>query len=80
MSMPKWSDVLTRLIPWLDVDDGDDGGEERRLQEETASIEREQQALAPYIADQTAYLERKGRINGFTNQLRLGFQQRATGE
>lgn len=73
--MPKWSDMLTRLIPWLDTDDAD---EQRRLRTETADIEREQQALAPFICDQTEYLVRKGQINGFSNQLRLGFQQRAT--
>lgn len=75
--MPKWSDMLARLIPWLDTDDAD---EQRRLRDETADIAREQEALAPFIADQTAWLENKGRINGFSNQLRLGFQQRATGE
>ena len=75
--MPKWSEMLARLIPWLDTDDAD---EHRRLRSETADIEREQEALAPFIADQTAYLEHRGRINGFSNQLRLGFQQRATGE
>lgn len=75
--MPKWSEMLARLIPWLDTDDAD---ERRRLHEESADIEREQQALAPFIADQTEYLVRKGQLNGFSNQLRLGFQQRATGE
>lgn len=76
--MPKWSEMLTRLIPWLDTDDADD--DERRLRDETVDLTREQEALAPFIADQTAYLEYRGRINGFSNQLRLGFQQRATGE
>jgi hypothetical protein len=67
--------MLTRLIPWLDTEDGD---ETRRLQAETAEMEREQHELAPFIADQTAYLVGKGKVNGFSNQLRLGFQQRAT--
>jgi hypothetical protein len=66
--------MLSRLIPWLDTDDAD---EQQQLRAETADMEREQQELAPFIADQTAYLERKGRINGFSNQLRLGFQQKA---
>lgn len=73
--MPKWSDMLTRLIPWLDTEDAD---ETKRLREETAEMEREQHELAPLIADQTAYLVHKGKVNGFTNQLRLGFQRRAT--
>lgn len=73
--MPKWSEMLTRLIPWLDRDDAD---QHTQLRTETADIEREQEALAPFIADQTEYLVRKGTINGFSNQLRLGFQQRAT--
>lgn len=73
--MPKWSEMLTRLIPWLDTDDAD---ERRRLSKESADLEREQQALAPFIADQTEYLVTKGQINGFSNQLRLGFERRAT--
>lgn len=73
--MPKWSEMLARLIPWLDTDDSNAG-----LREEVAETEREQAALAPLIADQTAYLEEKCRINGFSNQLRLGFEQRAAGQ
>lgn len=72
--MPKWSEMLTRLIPWLDRDDD----QHAQLRTETADIEREQEALAPFIADQTEYLVHKGTINGFSKQLRLGFQQRAT--
>lgn len=75
--MPKWSEMLARVIPWLDTEDAD---EQRQLREELADLEREQQTLAPYIADQTAYLVRKGKVNGFTRQLRMGFEQRATGE
>jgi hypothetical protein len=75
--MPKWSEMLSRLIPWLERDDDAD---HQQLREETATMEREQQALAPFIADQTEYLVRKGQINGFTRQLRIGFQQRVTEE
>lgn len=73
--MPKWSDILTRLIPWLDTDDTE---AHQRLRTETADMAREQQALAPFIADQTDYLVSKGTLNGFSKQLRLGFQQRPT--
>jgi hypothetical protein len=75
--MPKWSEMLARLIPWLDTDDGD---ADRQVRDETADMQREQQELAPFIADQTEYLISKGQVNGFSGQLRLGFQQRATQE
>lgn len=75
--MPKWSEMLTRLIPWLVPGDTDD---ERQLQEETLTGEREQHELAPYIADQTEYLISKGLINGFSGQLRLGFERRSAEE
>ena len=71
--MLKWSEMWARVIPWLDVDDTDD----RRLQTETADMEREQHALAPFIADQTEYLISKGSVNGFSSQLRMGFQRRS---
>jgi len=77
--MTKWSEMLSRLIPWLEVD-ADDSDEQRQIRAETADMEREQQELAPLIADQTAYLMSKGQINGFSAQLRLGFQQRSTPE
>lgn len=75
--MPKWSEMLAKVIPWLDT--GDDA-EHRQLREEIADIEREQHELAPLIADQTEYLVRRAEINGFSKQLRLGFQRRATEE
>jgi hypothetical protein len=68
--------MLTKLIPWLET--GDDG--DRHLREEAAAIREEQQALAPIIDAQTAYLVRKGEINGFTRQLRAGFQSNLPGE
>lgn len=73
--MPKWSEILARLIPWLEFDDTQ---ERQELRSEIADIERNQQELAPLIADQTEYLLRRGEVNGFSSQLRLGFQQRAT--
>lgn len=73
--MSKWSEMLARVIPWLDT--GDSDVDEQRLREETADTAREQEALAPFIADQTAYLERKGKVNGFTQQLRDGFARKA---
>lgn len=75
--MPKWSEMLARLIPWFDTDNAE---EQQRLREETADLDREQRALAPFIADQTEYLVRRGSVNGFSSQLRLGFERRATGE
>ena len=75
--MPKWSEMLARLIPWLDTADAD---EHRQLRTETADIEREQQALAPFIADQTAYLMEAGQVDGFTRQLQIGFRQRTAEE
>lgn len=75
--MPKWSEMLARLIPWLETDDAE---EHERLQAETADMKREQQELAPFIADQTAYLVSKGLVNGFSDQLRLGFQHQTAQE
>ena len=74
--MPKWSEMLARLIPWLDTND-DDG---QQLHAAAAAVSQEQTDLAPYIDAQTDYLVRKGAINGFTAQLHAGFARRATGE
>lgn len=74
--MPKWSDMIAKLIPWLDTDAEDT----RRLRDNSAAVRREQEALAPFIEAQTEYLVRKGEINGFTTQLQAGFQKRITGE
>lgn len=73
--MPKWSEIVARIIPWLNTDDAHHG---TQLRQETAALEKEQHELAPFIDDQTEYLTRRGAVNGFTDQLRLGFQQRAT--
>jgi hypothetical protein len=67
--------MLSRLIPWLDVHETE---EHEQLRAEIADMEREQHELAPFIAEQTAYLVHRGQLNGFTRQLRLGFQQRPT--
>ena len=74
--MQKWSDMLARVIPWLDR--GDE--ETRRLCDDAAAVRREQTEMAPAIADQTARLVEAGRVNGFTRQLRAGFQQRLAEE
>lgn len=71
--MPKWSEILARLVPWLDLD----GGETSRIREGIAAVEREQREMEPIIADQTAYLISRDRLNGFSEQLRMGFQRRA---
>lgn len=74
--MLKWSEMLGRVIPWLDT--GDDEADQA-ARAEAAEIRREQEDLAPIIAEQTAILVRRGQMNGFTRQLRAGFQG-ATGE
>lgn len=74
--MPKWSEMLTKLIPWRDTEDKD----ARRLRERAAAVRREQQALAPYIDAQTEYLVARGEVNGFTRQLRDGFRMKNVGE
>lgn len=74
--MPKWSDLLTKLIPWLDT--GDEEAERYRAQ--MAVVRREQQALAPIIDAQTEFLVTRGEVNGFTRQLREGFRLKNVGE
>lgn len=74
--MPKWSDVIARLMPSR----RERSGETDRLCAEAADIAREQEALAPFIDEQTNYLVTKGEINGFTRQLRSGFARRLAGE
>lgn len=72
--MPKWSDVFTRLLmPWSSTVDEVDV---EQIREECAEVRREQQALAPFIDAQTEYLVSKAELNGFTRQLRYGFQRR----
>lgn len=74
--MPKWSDMIAKLIPWLDTDHD----EARRLRDKSAAVRREQEALAPFIEAQTDYLVKKGEVNGFTSQLQAGFQKKIAGE
>lgn len=74
--MPKWSDMLARVIPWFRTEDDDT----RRLCDDAAAVRREQQQLAPFINAQTDYLVRKGELNGFTRQLRVGFERGTAGE
>lgn len=74
--MQKWSDMLARVVPWFGREDEDT----RRLCDDAAAVRREQQEMAPAIADQTARLVKAGQINGFTRQLRMGFEKRLTGE
>lgn len=75
--MLKWSEMLAKLIPWFDTDDVE---ETRRVRDESAASLAAQEFLVPLIDAQTAYLVNKGEVNGFTRQLRLGFERRATGE
>lgn len=74
--MPKWSDVIARLMPGRRVRPD----ETERLCAEAAAVTAEQEALMPVIDAQTRYLVRKGEINGFTRQLEAGFARRLAGE
>lgn len=74
--MQKWSDKLARVIPWIHTEDEDT----RRLCDDAAAVRREQQELAPIINAQTAYLVRKGEVNGFTRQLQNGFRKKIAEE
>lgn len=75
--MPKWSDMVGRLIPWSRMDDT---ATRRKLCADAAASTAEQEALAPFIDEMTDYLVERARINGFTRQLRTGFARRHTGE
>lgn len=74
--MLTWSERLARVIPWIFAEDADI----RRIRDEAATISAEAEDLAPLIDRQTAYLVRKGQINGFTSQLQRGFQRKTDGE
>lgn len=50
------------------------------IRSEAAAVSQEQKILAPIIREQTDYLVEKGRINGFSRQLQIGFERRAGGE
>lgn len=75
--MPKWSEMVGRLIPWTRTDDPD---VRRRVCAEAAAVTAEQEALAPFIEEMTDYLVAKAKINGFTRQLQDGFERRSIGE
>jgi hypothetical protein len=72
--MTRWSEIMAKLIPWLDTDARD-----ARVRKESERVRREAEALAPVIDAQTEYLVRKGEINGFTRQLEAGFQKKIGG-
>jgi hypothetical protein len=72
--MTRWSEIMAKLIPWLDTDARD-----ARVRKESERVRREAEALAPVIDAQTEYLVRKGEINGFTRQLEAGFQKKISG-
>lgn len=76
-TMPKWSDMVGRLIPWTRTEDPDT---RHRIVAEAQAVTDEQQALAPFIDEMTEYLVEKAEINGFTRQLRTGFERRQHGE
>ena len=46
----------------------------------TDKLETARQALAPFIDEMTDYLVEKAGINGFTRQLRTGFERNIAGE
>lgn len=73
---PKWCDVLSRIVPWLAPQCNDT----QRLRDAAAVITAEQEALEPLIDVQTQQLEARRAKNGFTSQLRAGFQRRLAGE
>lgn len=73
--MPKWSDVVAHMRPGRR-----ERSETKRVCEETAAATAEQEQLGQFIDAQTDYLVRKGEINGFTRQLRVGFARRLAGE
>jgi hypothetical protein len=70
-----WSEVLARIIPWLRAEE-----DTTPLRDEAVSVRLQQQGMAVAIHEQSDYLVSRGRINGFTQQLTRGFQQRSTGE
>lgn len=76
MPKKKRCEVIARLIPRLRTDDSSDEDTSR----EAAAISAEQRALEPLITEQTAYLVRRGEINGFTRQLQTGFRRQSRGE
>lgn len=72
----RWSDVVAHVAPWKSKHGDDDAA---RLAD-TVTVQQEQQQLSGTIADQTERLVKAGQINGFTEQLRLGFQRRLAGD
>lgn len=68
----RWFEVLAKVLPWLD----DDRESDRLVREEAAEITAEQEALAPVVKSQNAYLVPRGEKNGFTTQLGAAFHSR----
>lgn len=75
--MPRIIDMFAKAFRRLPREDE---GLRDRIRAEAAAVSEEQEILAPLIKEQTSYLVEKGRINGFTRQLQIGFERRAGGE
>jgi len=69
--------MLARAMPWRHVKEDE---ADRRVLKEAADDTAEQEALAPVIDAQSDFLTERGAINGFTRQLRAGFERKLAGE
>lgn len=67
--------MVRRLLPWHHPPECDEA-----IRAEARAARREAEELAPVDAAQADYLERRGTLNGFTRQLRIGFRERIAGE
>lgn len=76
--MPKWSNVLGRMIPWFELSRHKEANAE--IRESAAATTAEQSSLSEYIDAQADYLEEKAEVNGFSRQLLEGFHLRLSGE
>lgn len=75
--MPKWSDVLGRVIPWLEL--SRIKAADAVIRETACATTAEQTGMSEYIEAQADYLEGKAKVNGFSRQLAEGFQRRISG-
>lgn len=72
--MPKWSEMLGRVIPWLEL--SRIKAQDAVIRETAAATTVEQTGMSEFISAQADYLEEKAKVNGFSRQLAEGFQRR----
>lgn len=70
--MTRWSKFVAGVKPWWVLPMHDHDGERKFIE----SVRDCELAIAPVIDAQTKYLVDRGELNGFSRQLRLGFESR----